>query len=228
MTSQNYLTRGSIIKREKTIRTLIISLLATTAIVTIMATAVIFSHQVLAQVPTSQVTGFGDSLERFTCANGQRPFGGSLINEVITFQAAQPRGQPATGQFSIQGVDANGASKQGTINNIQISNGMFVLTGTETSNTLCTAGGDIIPSNVQITGECKIQDQLPVAEINFVAQNGERGTFTGGVSCFLPLTLMFQNQGQCIDFANHNPGNTLGVTKQTCMVAFQNKYTTMP
>ena len=203
-------------------KTSVLAIIVST-IVAIMASPVILSHQVLAQSSAaSQVSGFGDSLERFTCANGQRPFGGSLINEVITFNAAQAQGQPASGQFSIQGVDANGASKQGTINNIMISNGMFTLTGTETSNTLCA--GDAIPSNVEISGICKIQDNFPVTEINFVTQNGEKGTFTGGVSCILPLTLLFPNQGQCIDFANHNPGNTLGVTKQACMEAFQNKF----
>jgi K319-like protein len=39
-----------------------------------------------------------------------------------------------------------------------------------------------------------------------------------------PLTQLFKNQGQCIDFAIHNPGNTLGATKQACMLAFQNKF----
>ncbi len=180
-----------------------------------------------ADSPIKQVHGFGDSLMRFNCSNGQRPFGGSLLNEIITFNANQPIGQAVSGQFKIEGVDANGASKQGTINAINImpmptTNGTFSLTGTETSDNLC--GGDKTPSDITISGDCKVQDFFPVATINFVAQNGEMGTFTGGVSCTISLTLLFKNQGQCIDFANHNPHNTRGITKQACMEAFQNKF----
>ena len=39
---------------------------------------------------------------------------------------------------------------------------------------------------------------LPVATINFVAQNGEKGTFTGGVSC-ISLPQLFKNQGEGIN-----------------------------
>lgn len=173
--------------------------------------------------PIKQIQGFGDSLMRFTCSNGQRPLGGSLINEIITFNANQLQGQAVSGQFKIEGVDANGASKQGSIDSIDIMpTGTFSLTGTETSDSLC--GGDKTPSSVTISGDCKVQNLLPEATINFGAQNGEKGTFTGGVSCIISLTLLFKNQGQCIDFANHNPDNTLGITKQSCMQAFQNKF----
>ena len=59
----------------------------------------------------------------------------------------------------------------------------------------------------------------------FSASNGEKATISGNVECIITsITSLFQNQGQCIDFANHNPGNTLGVTKQACMEAFQNKF----
>jgi len=102
-----------------------------------------------ADSPTQQVKGFGDSLMRFTCSNGQRPFGGSRPHEVITFNANQSQGQAASGQFQIEGVDANGASKQGSINSIDIMAGTFTLTGTETSDNLC--GGDPTPSSITIT-----------------------------------------------------------------------------
>ena len=47
---------------------------------------------------------------------------------------------------------------------------------------------------------------------------------TGGVSCIISLTLLFKNQGRSIDFVNHNPDNTRGITKEACMQAFQNKF----
>jgi hypothetical protein len=193
-----------------------------TILIILFLSAPFYINLSYANTAIKQVQGIGDSLQRFTCSNGQRPFGGSLLNEIITFNAIQTQGQPVSGQFKIEGVDANGASKQGTIDSIDISVGMFTLTGRETSDTLC--GGDTTPSDITISGDCKIQDNLPVAQINFVAQNGERGTFTGGVSCVISLDLLFKNQGQCIDFANHNPNNTQGITKQACMQAFQNKF----
>ncbi len=146
----------------------------------ILALSPILLQSGYAATTIKQVQGFGDSVERFTCSNGQRPFSGSLINEVIQFDAIQTVEQGTSGQFQIVGIDANGAAKQGTITSIDINNGQFILTGTETSDNLC---GDTIPSAVTISGDCKIQDRLPVAEIFFTAQNGQRGTFTGGVSC---------------------------------------------
>jgi hypothetical protein len=65
----------------------------------------------------------------------------------------------ASGQFQIEGADANGASKQGSINTIDImptptTNGSFTLTGTVT------------PSSITISGDCKVHGLFPEATKN--------------------------------------------------------------
>src|SRR6187402_2041232 len=67
-----------------------------------------------------EVDGFGDSLERFTCADGQRPpTGFPNANEIIKFNAIESE-DGTTGEFIIFGVDT-GLDKQGEINSIDIS-----------------------------------------------------------------------------------------------------------
>ncbi len=167
-----------------------------------------------------EVDGFGDSLERFTCADGQRPPTGFTPNEIINFNAIESEAG-TTGEFIINGVDT-GLAKEGEINTVDISGDQFTISGTETSDTLCQ---DEVPSEITISGECKIDDLLPVAEMRFEAENGEQGTFTGGVKCIdndIPIDEQFKNQGQCIKFANNNPGSE--ITKEICKMIFQNKF----
>ena len=166
-----------------------------------------------------EVDGFGDSLEQFTCADGERPPTGLFPNEVINFNAIESE-DGTTGEFIIFGVDTGG-TKEGEINTIDISGDQFTLSGIETSDTLCQ---DEVPSDITISGDCEINDRLPVAEMRFEAENGEQGTFTGGVECIdngIPIEEQFKNLGQCIKFANNNPES--GITKEICKEAFKNK-----
>jgi hypothetical protein len=55
-----------------------------TIMIMLFLSAPLYLNLSYADSTTQQGNGFGDSLMRFTCANGQRPFGGSLINEIIT------------------------------------------------------------------------------------------------------------------------------------------------
>jgi hypothetical protein len=173
-----------------------------------------------AQSIVEEIDGFGDSLERFTCADGQRPPTGPMPNEIINFNAIESVAG-TTGEFIIAGVDT-GLAKEGEINTIDISGDQFTISGTETSDTLCQ---DEVPSEITISGDCEINDRFPVAEMRFEAENGEQGTFTGGVKCIdndNPIEEQFKNQGQCIKFANNNPGSE--ITKEICKMIFQNKF----
>ncbi len=141
---------------------------------------------------SEEVNGFGDSLLRFTCADGQRPPVGLFPNEVINFNAIENE-DGTSGEFIIFGVDTGG-TKEGEINTIDISGDQFTLSGIETSDNLCQ---DEVPSDITISGDCEINDRLPVAEMRFEAENGEQGTFSGGVECIdndIPIKNNLMNQ----------------------------------
>ena len=193
-----------------------------TLFLTILTGSISSISFVVAQQDTvEEIDGFGDSLERFTCADSARPPTGPVPNEIINFNAIESEDGGTTGEFIIFGVDT-GLDKQGEINTIDISGDQFTISGTETSDALCQ---DEVPSEITISGDCKINDLLPIAEMRFEADNGEQGTFTGGVKCIdndIPVEEQFKNQGQCIKFANNNPGSE--ITKEICKMIFQNKF----
>src|SRR5687767_10416879 len=110
----------------------------------LLNTTLINIHLVKAQSNVEEINGFGDSLERFECADGQRPPSGTFPNEAINFNAIETAGGETSGEFIISGVDTGG-TKEGQINTIDINGEQFTITGTETIDTLCQ---DTVPTEI--------------------------------------------------------------------------------
>jgi hypothetical protein len=193
--------------------------------------------QGLAQISINQVSGTGNGV--LTCPSSSTANIGSMFNA-----ATDQNGQLISGAFSLQTLLTDGGTttpltKTGTITNATItSNNGFTMTGTENTDTICgTAPG----ATITITGPC-FPTPGATGTIQFTASNGETATIQGNVACVLAasppttpppivpssLAQLFKNQGLCIAFANQNPSNTMGITKQACMIAFQNKFTNIP
>jgi hypothetical protein len=182
---------------------------------------IIGNHQALAQVPANQVSGvFGPFV--VTCPNGSTlsaSFGSGSFNA-----ANDQNGQLIRGGFLLSA--ASGIIKGGTFTSATITSNSFTLTGTVNADTLCgTASGAF----VILTGPC-FAPPGAVGTFRLTGSDNEHAAISASIQCVTTphLTELFKNQGECIDFANHNPDNTLGVTKQACMDAFQNKFTHIP
>jgi hypothetical protein len=80
-------------------------------------------------------------------------------------------GASGTGTWSIPG-------KAGRITSVQHDGSTYTATGSETLNVLCLRAIPLIAPSISITGTCGTGKT-----INFEASNGEKGTFTGNVSC---------------------------------------------
>lgn len=209
-------------------KTATLALIAVSAL--LIAAPMVMSYKAEA---ASQVTGSGAATfpdERVECPNG------SVIAEAtIEFTATETNNGEMSGTWTITSIDPSVGVKSGTFSGGSIDTNSYTLTGTEEVDEACSQfGGGVVPNPMEISGQCGTG-----VTINFEAERiphpfdiwiPERGTFTGDVTCISdpsppqpPLTERFRNQGQCVAYANQNPDNTEGVTKEACKTAFQNR-----
>lgn len=94
-------------------------------------------------------------------------------NETIHFSAFKGKQFTPFRTWYIQGE--NSQFKVGNITGGQVTGNQFTLTGTESSDNLCSSQ---VPATITITGQCG-QGVL----IQFKSSNGEEGQFAGSVVC---------------------------------------------
>jgi len=120
-------------------------------------------------IPSSNVSGSGSG--SIACSDGTRVEGGSI--SFVAFKS----NVPLHGSWEVVSIRTSGASQNtgGSFQTGHIGSDQYTLTGSQISDSICRGNP---PTPATISGQC---GQGVTIELN--ADNGEKGTFTGDVTC---------------------------------------------